>query len=197
MIFQKLSTTQKTSSLKTPPSDTFSTMNSTKHPKAQTTPPSPVIRIACRAILVTPENKILLMKIKNPSSHWIGWITPGGGLNANEDPKAGLKRELLEELGPIPLDIGPCLWKRVHTFPWDNKIIEQRESFYWVPTRFFDVREMHLPDQLEQMAFQEYKWWGLNEIEKSREVFAPLRIDKLITEILERGFPSEPLVIAD
>ena len=56
-------------------------------------------RKSCRAIILTPQNEILLIKIENPEGCWAGWIAPGGGMENGEDEKAALTRELQEELG--------------------------------------------------------------------------------------------------
>jgi len=53
-----------------------------------------------------------------------GWDLPGGMVEANEAPRAGLARELAEELG-ITRDLGRPLvveWVAAHG-PWDDQIV--------------------------------------------------------------------------
>lgn len=73
-------------------------------------------RDAARAILLTPSQEVLLMRIHPPDSDRHFWITPGGGLEAGESAEAGLRRELHEELGLNSFVMGPLLWRRQHTF---------------------------------------------------------------------------------
>lgn len=58
-----------------------------------------VERDAIRAIILTPENEVLLLRIHPPDDEerfW--WITPGGGREPGEAVEDALKRELQEEL---------------------------------------------------------------------------------------------------
>lgn len=53
-----------------------------------------------RAILLTGQNSLLLIKRIKPSSPTPYWVAPGGGVEASDqDLEAALARELLEELG--------------------------------------------------------------------------------------------------
>ena len=56
-------------------------------------------REAVRAIVLTPEREVLLMRIHSPDGEHVFWIAPGGGLQAGETIEQALKRELQEELG--------------------------------------------------------------------------------------------------
>ncbi len=51
-------------------------------------------RKAVRAILISPNNKVLMMKILSPDTNKSFWITPGGGLENNESIVNAIKREL-------------------------------------------------------------------------------------------------------
>lgn len=55
-----------------------------------------VERHAIRAILLTPQLEVLLMRIQPPEGGEGFWITPGGGLEPDESAEAGLRRELRE-----------------------------------------------------------------------------------------------------
>ena len=78
-------------------------------------------RNAVRAIVLTPEPKVLLMRIRAPEGGDWFWITPGGGLEAGETEEAGLRRELKEELGLERFEVGPLVWRRQHTFNWGGR----------------------------------------------------------------------------
>ena len=57
------------------------------------------MRKSARAILITKENKLLLMKRTKPDR--VYYVTIGGGIEDGETPKQALLRELKEESGSI------------------------------------------------------------------------------------------------
>lgn len=53
--------------------------------------------VSTTAIIINPEDKVLLLEhVLRPGS---GWALPGGFLNAGEQPKDGMIREIREEAG--------------------------------------------------------------------------------------------------
>ena len=53
------------------------------------------LRDAVRAVVVDPDDRVLLVRFEFP--HWIGWATPGGGVDSGETDEAAIRRELAEE----------------------------------------------------------------------------------------------------
>jgi 8-oxo-dGTP pyrophosphatase MutT (NUDIX family) len=148
----------------------------------------PTDRIAARAIVLTPEDRILLVRFSPPHALGGWWATPGGALDGSETHEKGLRRELLEEAG-IAAPIGPCVWTRVHEFEWGERFVRQIERYYVVR-----VESDEIAPQLDLAAedVQEIRWWTLPELEASGEVFAPRRLPQLIRELLDEGPPAEP-----
>ena len=56
-------------------------------------------RRVVRAVMLTPDRRVLLMKIREPVSGFVFWVTPGGGLEPGESDKDALRREVAEETG--------------------------------------------------------------------------------------------------
>jgi 8-oxo-dGTP diphosphatase len=56
------------------------------------------------AIIITRDNKVLLMKRKGPHGHGT-WSTPGGHLDFGETPEGCAAREAKEEVGVDVVDI--------------------------------------------------------------------------------------------
>jgi 8-oxo-dGTP pyrophosphatase MutT (NUDIX family) len=148
-----------------------------------------VRRRACRALLLTPANETLLIKIENPDGSWSGWITPGGGIDRGEDEISALRRELHEELGLKKFEVGPKIWKRFHKFPWREKLIEQEEVYFLVRIDRFEVHSTANPDALEMMDLKEFRWWTRQELMISSEQFAPGNLPALLNEIVVSGNP--------
>src|ERR1700754_3408453 len=115
-----------------------------------------VERPAVRAILLTPELEILLMRIQLPDRSDAFWITPGGGLEQGESFEDALSRELREELGLEQYQLGPLVWLRQHTFVIDGTRYRQNERFYVVNVDKFDPR---MTDELESRVLDRFRWW--------------------------------------
>ena len=82
-------------------------------------------RYSVRAILLTPDEHVLLMRIRDSESSRRFWITPGGGLEPSESVEQGLRRELREEVGLESFELGPVVWRRHHTFSWAQRRLSQ------------------------------------------------------------------------
>lgn len=150
-------------------------------------------RKACRAILFTPEKQVLLIQVHNPEGKWVGWITPGGGMDIGEDEVTALKRELVEELGLASFELGQKIWTRFHAFPWQGKRVEQQEVYYYIPIRLFTPKPQLNPHVFEMLDLKEFRWWSLEDIKRSKEVFAPRKLYQLLNDIDINGFPNEPI----
>ena len=70
------------------------------------------IREAVRALIIDETSHVLLAHLAFPARSV--WVLPGGGLEADESHHDGLLRELHEEVGLVPREIGPHLWTRTH-----------------------------------------------------------------------------------
>lgn len=120
------------------------------------------------------------------------WITPGGGLEGNEDPRTALCRELREEVGLEPVDAGPLLWRRRHTFSVGAKRYCQTEEYYAVHvTRFEPV----ITDAVEAQVLDSFRWWGLADLRAIAEPVAPESLAEIVEAYLRDGPPSEPLAL--
>ena len=67
----------------------------------------PYYLIGQKAVIQDKQGRILLLKRAIGFSEGGRWDFAGGGLEANEDPSAGLKREIFEESGLRVRDIIP------------------------------------------------------------------------------------------
>lgn len=81
-------------------------------------------RKVSRLVLLDPDDRVLLMhgfEPEDPASTW--WFTPGGGLEGDETREQAALRELAEETGIREVELGPLLWKRMCSFPFDGRLL--------------------------------------------------------------------------
>jgi 8-oxo-dGTP diphosphatase len=151
------------------------------------------IRQAVRALLVTPDHQVLLVRFEFPTR--TVWALPGGGLDADEDHLTALRRELIEEVGLADPTIGPHVWTREHVIPFEDGMWDgQRDVVHLVPTERFEPQPALSWEQLRAERLHEIRWWSFGEIESATDVwFAPQRIGELLRSLAVDGPPDEPI----
>jgi len=147
-------------------------------------------RQAIRAILLSPENEVLLLRLRAPQGGDWFWITPGGGLEPGETLETGLRRELREELGLDTFAIGALVWRRQHTFNWGEKRICQREQYHIVEVDRF---EPYMSDPVECKVVDCFRWWPLAELAHATEALTPTQLPMIIDRYLREGPPPGPI----
>jgi 8-oxo-dGTP pyrophosphatase MutT (NUDIX family) len=150
------------------------------------------IRPAARAVVIDPDDRILLVRFEFPRKRV--WAAPGGGIEPGESAEGAIRRELMEETGLTSFEIGPVVWTRLHIIPfiggrWDG----QREQFHLVRTEAFIPEPRHPWEQLNAEYLFEVRWWTPAELEEATELFAPRRLPELVRLLLRDGPPDEPV----
>lgn len=154
---------------------------------------TPEQRTAVRGVIVSGDGAILLMQAEEPASKRRVWFTPGGGVEGDEDHLTCLRRELREETGLTQFDVGPLIWTRRHVFPWGERIIDQEEFYYLVSADRFDPVKIDNPSQVESSSFRGFRWWTVEEISASSELFAPRLLAEHLRRLLNDGPPGVPI----
>jgi 8-oxo-dGTP pyrophosphatase MutT (NUDIX family) len=157
--------------------------------------PSPARR-AARVLLLDEDNAVLLLSGRDPAAKTapIYWILPGGGAHAGEDLEQTARREVYEETGARLGELGPVIWERHVSFPFDGDQFEQYESIFVVRTARFEVRPQALTD-LEVRSTIGSRWWSAGDLALTNEAVYPPHLASLIADWLSSGPPSEPQVI--
>jgi 8-oxo-dGTP pyrophosphatase MutT (NUDIX family) len=169
---------------------------------ADTAPPTGALRIreAARALVVSPDDHVLLVRFELPTA--TVWAPPGGGLEPGEDHVAALRRELAEETGLIDPPIGPHVWNRLHVIPFVNGLWDgQRERYHLVrvPARFSPTPQLSR-QQLEDENVFEIRWFSVDELtgldspDAERPTYLrPGRFADHLVSLLREGAPSDPI----
>ena len=152
-----------------------------------------VVREGVRALVLDPDDRILLVRFVNPENGDEFWATPGGGIDPGETLEDALKRELREETGLAEVELGPVVWTRRHVFPWAGKTLDQSERIALVRVPAFEPQPQLTAEQLVDEGIYELRWWTLDELESARANFAPRRIVRFLRQLLEEGPPPAPI----
>lgn len=148
-------------------------------------------RRASRLLVVDPEERVLLFRIREPRSGRPFWLTPGGGLEPGESHLDAARRELAEETGLRDVEIGPASWRGRREFHFQGRDYDQDETFFLVRVQPFDVDLAGAEDYEMDL---EPRWWTLDELESTTETVVPADLGRRLREILAgRGTHAEEL----
>jgi 8-oxo-dGTP diphosphatase len=150
------------------------------------------IRQAARAVILDPQDRILLVRFEFPDA--TRWATPGGGIETGETPRQALRRELAEEVGLVDVDIGPVIWTRVHVIPLiGGQFDGQQDTIHLVRAPGDEPTPQMTWAQLNAEHVVELRWWTLSEIEASDAHFAPAGLAVHLAALLRDGPAAVPV----
>jgi TDG/mug DNA glycosylase family protein len=112
------------------------------------------IRQGVRAVVVDPDDRILLLRYANEYDEW--WIAPGGGVDEGETDEQALRRELREELGLEQLDLGPMIVETMRWFLLEYGHAGQVNRHYLVRVPALEARVIS--------EAQEARWFTRDEL---------------------------------
>ncbi|WP_106409561.1 NUDIX hydrolase [Streptomyces odonnellii] len=154
------------------------------------------MRKVARVVLLDPQDRILLLhgfEPDDPGDDW--WFTPGGGLEGDESREEAAVRELAEETGITQVELGPVLWRRICSFPFDGRRWDQDEWYFLARTAQTETSADGLTE-LELRSVAGLRWWTSAELLAARETVYPTRLAELLRTLLEEGPPDTPVVLA-
>lgn len=146
---------------------------------------TPVDRVGGRVLLIDPDARVLLIheRIEDGSTHW---LTPGGGVEAGEHPRAAAVREAYEETGLV-LELAPDV-EAVHVtrrlWSWGGTTYDQIDHFFVasVPAGA-QIRPRGLTE-VEQATVLGHRWWSVDELRGTDEVLLPADLADVLATLL-------------
>lgn len=143
-------------------------------------------RPAARVVMIDDSDRVLYLHAREGVDGREFWVMPGGGLEPGESFEEAAIREVREETG-IEVALGGCLWTRHHAFEWLGQRLAQFEVFFLAR-----LGGSHNVSGTPDSYVHGHRWWSLEEILQTNEVFAPRDIAKLIAPVLHGDIPKEP-----
>jgi len=152
--------------------------------------------VAARVVLLDPAGRVLLFRgidPAEPETTW--WFTVGGGVEPGEELRAAAVREAAEETGIViaPDELRGPVWRRLARGSFDGRQWEAEEWFFVagadgsVDTSGFT--------ELEVRTVLEHRWWSVDELAATTDVFYPAWLPELISDLPRH--PDEPPVLLD
>lgn len=150
------------------------------------------IRNAARAIILTPQHEVLLMRMSFPWRLDHLWILPGGGIEQDEEPEAAVVREVYEETGATTIEVVGEAWRRESFVAATMTHLKQR--YYLVFSDHFVPKPAKLSEQ-EMEWVREYRWWSLHSLRTEKPNVEPERIALGLQDLIKHGLPPNPVEI--
>ena len=150
-------------------------------------------RRAVRALVLCHDNEALMLRFVNPFGGKDVWLTPGGGIHPGEDDITALRREVWEETGLRLTGESRLVWRRVHTYALRGEQVRQTEDIHLVRVARFTPTCANNPARGEVDIFREFRWWSLDQVRSSRELFVPRGFVDLVESLIVNGPPAIPI----
>jgi 8-oxo-dGTP pyrophosphatase MutT (NUDIX family) len=121
-------------------------------------------RRSARVMLFDPAGRVLLIRCvaMRSDGEFVFWLTPGGEIEAGEEPRAAAVREVREELG-LELEVAPA-YTEANQFEHQGVM---RDNVDYVFTARCEAAEpvLHGVTAEEIAIMKEIRWWTAEEVE--------------------------------
>lgn len=150
------------------------------------------IRHGARVLLVTPEERFLLFHFVYASGPLAGtdyWGIPGGGMDEDETPEEGARRELHEETG---LEVEAAALgdvRDISTYEFrlmsGEDVVQKDYLFLLRIPGELELSPLHRTPE-EKSTLAEARWWSLAELRQASERVMPPNMAVLVEGMLQR-----------
>lgn len=155
----------------------------------------PRLRRTVRALIVDPDDRLLLAEFRLPNGVHL-WATVGGGIEEGETTREALARELREEVGLDLVGDPPLVWRRTVVLP---DVVAghdgQLEDHHWIRTGAFEPRGDLSDEELAAEHLVSLRWWTQEELAATADLLAPRALPELFADLLHHGPPATPVEV--
>jgi len=99
---------------------------------------------------------------------------------------------LIVDVATLP----PPVWTRDYIFRWQDKDERHLERFFLIRIGEPAVDTSGL-DSDEAAVVREYRWWALDDLTSSTELFSPRRLGELLVPFVVGKLPQAPIEIRE
>jgi 8-oxo-dGTP pyrophosphatase MutT (NUDIX family) len=146
-----------------------------------------------RVLLLLPRNRLLLVKYQNTGPTGAArpcWTTAGGGRKADESIERAALREISEETGLSPVQLGPVVWYGEDSQRSGDWKFTFKEHFIlaFAPTETISDRDW---TEHERNQIMDMRWWTIEELRSTTEPIYPIGLAGLLEPLLSGNYPAE------
>lgn len=144
-----------------------------------------------RAVMFDPLDRVLLFEFELPAG-FIGngarrfWATPGGEIEAGEDVRNALVREVQEETGIADCIYGRELWFGSNELIFKGEPVKTLERFFLVRSPTATLNTGNWTD-VERDVMRAHRWWTVEELIATPETIFPPGFGYLVEAFLKNG----------
>ena len=143
-------------------------------------------RQSARVVILDAAGRVLLLRWQHPDARGkaagdrddgVWWITPGGGLEPDEDYVTGAVREVYEEVGLrlAPSDLTGPVYERDAETVIESGTVRQHEVYFTARVEAHEVvTDGWTP--FEVATITETRWWTREELATTHERVAPANL---------------------
>ena len=150
-----------------------------------------IVRPTARLVVLDPAGRVLLFKVEDhtlsdpgdPHRATIFWVVPGGGVEDGETFEEAALRELAEETGLVPAELGPCVLERDVLLRAGDRDILFRTRFFLARVAATDVSLAGQTAQ-ERGDYRDHRWWSVDELDRTDEVVRPEELPAILRRVL-------------
>ncbi|MEQ1753015.1 MAG: NUDIX domain-containing protein [Micropepsaceae bacterium] len=148
-------------------------------------------RNTARAVLLAPDNRILLFEFHLPAGFIAEgprrfWATPGGEIESGEDARQALEREVQEETGIGGCEFGPELWFGSNLLTFKGTPTRMLERFFLVRSPVASLGATSWTE-IEKEVMRQHKWWTVQELLTTPETVFPPMLGYWLDAFLRQG----------